>query len=127
MTCSNNCSLVALISPKGWRSGFKYLVTGDTETQRWDRLTKIFKSNLGCDVMAAPHHGADSGFHPDLLRHASPKQILISAGVRNQFGHPDRAAHTQYGAAAEVFSTHRGDSFVTRTGFFSPNTSIWQG
>lgn len=108
MDSSNNCSIVAKITGTD-STGFRYLVTGDTEFDRWETISRLFGAQLAADVMAAAHHGAVSGTHPQALLDVSPNTVLISAGVDNQFGHPDGAAILAYQAVAKhVWATNSG-------------------
>lgn len=119
MNSSNNCSIVVKI--KGHNPlGFRYLVTGDTETARWERIAALFGDDLAADVMAASHHGALTGAHAASILNVSPNTVLISAGVDNQFGHPDaRAVQAYRRVAQQVFATNavRGGTclFTRRT------------
>ncbi len=113
MTSSNNSSLVVRIDPKG-SSGFSYLVTGDTEQERWQSIRRYFRSSLDVDVLAAPHHGSRHGIDAVTLAAIDPLHVLISAGIGNAFGHPhDEALEMYEENDAEIFSTHEGDSWVT--------------
>ncbi|MYI73713.1 MAG: hypothetical protein F4079_05415 [Candidatus Dadabacteria bacterium] len=116
MDNSNNCSLVLKITGLGTR-GFSYLVTGDTETERWDTINRLFGGALKSDIMAAPHHGSKSGCNPETVVLVSPNSVLISAGVDNQYGHPHSEAIAVYQRVAQhVFSTNSdgGQSLLTR-------------
>ncbi len=59
MNSSNNCSLVCKIMERS--SGRSYLVTGDTENDRWSSITRIFRGTIGSDILDAPHHGSRNG------------------------------------------------------------------
>ena len=116
MDNSNNCSIVLKIEGVG-PEGFGYLVTGDTEIPRWDRIVALFEDHLATDVMAAPHHGSKNAAHAGLVLAASPNTVLISAGIDNQYGHPDAKAVALYSRVAEhVFQTNvrSGVSWLTR-------------
>jgi competence protein ComEC len=90
MNSSNNCSLVCKITEKGsWAS---YLVTGDTEQSRWNSIVKFYSGSLKSDVLAAPHHGSDNGINEVAMNYIRPDTVLISAGVGNQWGHPEKGA-----------------------------------
>ena len=119
MDSSNNCSLVLKLTGLV-AGGFSYLVTGDTETERWDTINRLFGTALKSDVMAAPHHGSKSGCNPKTVSLTSPDTVLISAGVDNQFGHPHPQALKVYQqrVAEHVFSTNSngGQSLLTRIG-----------
>lgn len=115
MDNSNNCSIVLKIEGIG-PGGFSYLVTGDTENPRWDRIVELFGNALGADVLAAPHHGSKDAAHPGMILEVSPHTVVISAGVDNQYGHPDRKAVALYlRVAARVFQTNvrNGISLLT--------------
>ena len=116
MDNSNNCSIVLKVEGIG-PAGFAYLVTGDTELPRWDRIVELFDDALGSDVLAAPHHGSKSAAHAGMALAVMPNTVLISAGVDNQYGHPDRKAVELYlRVAKRVFQTNVRDgiSLLTR-------------
>ena len=125
MDNSNNCSIVLKLSGIG-ADQFSYLVTGDTENERWDTITRLFGDEIKSDVLSAPHHGSKNAAHPKMALLVSPNTVLISAGVNNQYGHPDFQAVKLYNHIAEhVFQTNiedgvslltvrQGDSFLTR-------------
>ncbi len=109
MNSSNNCSLVCKVTERATKRS--YLVTGDTEADRWASVVRIFGDAIKCDVMAAPHHGSSNGVTSALMQKAKPHTVLISAGVKNQYGHPDRDALERYRAVAtHVWSTNWTDA-----------------
>lgn len=106
MDSSNNSSIVVKITGLN-ANGFSYLVTGDTEHDRWDAINRYFGNALATDVLAAPHHGARSGLNVRSLELIRPNTVLISAGVDNAYGHPYGSAVKVYQHMANhVFSTH---------------------
>ena len=125
MDNSNNCSIVLKLCGIGG-DGFSYLITGDTENERWDTITRLFGDDIKSDVLSAPHHGSKNAAHPRMALLVSPNTVLISAGVGNQYGHPDPQAVKLYNQiAAHVFQTNiengvslhtkrLGDDFLTR-------------
>ena len=116
MDNSNNCSIVLKIEGIG-PAGFAYLVTGDTENPRWDRIVELFDDALGADVLAAPHHGSKNAAHAGMALAVRPNTVLISAGVDNQYGHPDHKAVVLYLRVSDhVFKTNvrTGVSWLTK-------------
>lgn len=106
MDNSNNSSIVLRMRGKD-PGGFSYLITGDTENERWEKINKFFKNALCSNVMAAAHHGSKNGANAEALCLIEPNTILISAGVDNQYGHPDSQAVEAFRKIAKhVFSTH---------------------
>ena len=117
MDSSNNSSIVLKLTGLG-QTGFSYLITGDTETERWDAINRFFGKYLAAPVLAAPHHGSRNGVNARTLLSVSPDTVLISAGVDNSYGHPDGVAVQAYRAIAnQVFCTNAdsdGICFLTR-------------
>ena len=114
MTSSNNCSLVCKV--REISTGATYLVTGDTENDRWNSITRYFGSALRSDVLDAPHHGSKNGISAGAMKLIQPDTVLVSAGYQNQYGHPDREAANLFAAHAKHwYSTHvnGGISLVT--------------
>jgi hypothetical protein len=103
---SNNNGIVVKIRGLD-ASGFSYLATGDTETDRWDEINRLFGTALKCDVLSAAHHGSKSGVHAGALLNMQPDTVVISAGVENAYGHPDSAAVAAYRRVANhVYATN---------------------
>jgi beta-lactamase superfamily II metal-dependent hydrolase len=126
MDCSNNCSVVLKLTGLG-NGGFSYLITGDTESERWKNINQFFGSALKSHVLAASHHGSDNGVHPASLLHIDPHTVLISAGVDSQYGHPGPAAVKVYSRVAKyVFSTNMngGVSLLTQPGKTELTTTL---
>ncbi len=126
MDCSNNCSIVLKLTGRGMR-GFSYLITGDTENERWETINRFFGSALKSHVLAAPHHGSKNATHPASLLNIAPHTVLISAGVGNQYGHPHSQALRVYKQVAKhVFSTNMegGVSLLTEPGPTELTTSL---
>jgi beta-lactamase superfamily II metal-dependent hydrolase len=107
MNSSNNCSLVCKVSDKSM--GATYLITGDTEKDRWESIVRYFGACLGSNVLDAPHHGSKNGISRDAISRISPDTVLISAGVNNQYGHPDAEA-------MQLFLAHAKNVYQTNTG-----------
>jgi beta-lactamase superfamily II metal-dependent hydrolase len=126
MDCSNNCSIVLKLTGRGPR-GFSYLITGDTENERWETISRLFGSALKSHVLAAAHHGSKNGTHPASLLQIAPHTVLISAGVDSQYGHPDPGALRVYSKVAKyVFSTNMegGVSLLTQAGATELTTTL---
>ena len=109
---SNNCSIVLKLSGKG-TDGFSYLITGDTEYERWEKINTLFGNSLQSDVMSAPHHGSKNSTHPKAVASIRPNTVLISAGVDNQYGHPDSQAVAVYSHIAKHIHCTNGDGGIS--------------
>lgn len=114
MNSSNNCSLVCRV--KELSTNRTYLITGDTENDRWGSIVRYFGSSLLADVLAAPHHGSKNGISREAIERIKPDTVLISAGVRNQYGHPDAEAVRLFEAnAKKVYLTNFGEGQSLKT------------
>ena len=112
MDNSNNSSIVLKLTGAD-ANGFSYLITGDTETERWENINKYFGQYLLSDVMAASHHGSRNGVNAKALLSICPNTVLISAGVENSYGHPDPVAVSAYQrVAAHVYATNSSDDGI---------------
>ncbi len=126
MDSSNNCSIVLKLTGRG-PGGFSYLITGDTENPRWEKINKLFGAALKSHVLAAPHHGSKNATHPASLVNIDPHTVLISAGVDSQYGHPHPLARRVYEKVARhVFSTNDegGVSLLTQPGAAEITTTL---
>lgn len=114
MNSSNNCSIVCRVREPS--SGATYLITGDTENDRWQGIVAEFGASLKADVLAAAHHGSENGITEQALRLVQPHTILVSAGVGNQYGHPHKAASAMFDRhSQEWYSTNGGQGQSLRT------------
>lgn len=65
----------------------KILFTGDIFKAVERKLISMDK-NLEFEVLKAAHHGSNNSNSWDFLKFYSPKEIVISAGKDNKYGHP---------------------------------------
>ena len=75
----NNHSVVTVMS----YAGVKFLMPGDNEPPSWSELLKngkFVEAIGGTQVLVAPHHGRESGFHAPLFRVIRPLVTIISDG-----------------------------------------------
>ena len=114
MNSSNNCSIVCRVKER--ETGATYLITGDTEDDRWGAIVKEFGPSLKADVLAAAHHGSENGITEEALQFIKPHTILVSAGVGNQYGHPHQSARKLFARHAEKwYQTNYGEGQSLRT------------
>lgn len=114
MDSSNNCSIVCKVIERS--TGAKYLITGDSENDRWDSIVRCFGSTLKSDVLDAPHHGSKNGISHGAMKMIKPHTVIVSAGVKNQYGHPDREAKRLFDTyATKWYSTSSGGQSILTT------------
>lgn len=123
MNSSNNCSLVCKVQERS--TGATYLITGDTENDRWSSIVRCFGASIVANVLDAPHHGSKNGISSEAIKLIKPHTVIVSAGVDNQYGHPDTEATKLFGAHAKNwYSTNHvgGQSLVTHVTSKEVNT-----
>lgn len=126
MDSSNNCSLVCAIHEKASRT--RYLVTGDTETGRWDSLVRYFGSQMQSLILAAPHHGSRNGITEPAMSLIRPHTVLISAGINNSHGHPHSEPvriFNKYATGVHCTAWNGGQSLKTETNGISVATTTF--
>ncbi len=65
-----------------------FLFLGDVELPAERYYTTFYRNILDSDVLKVGHHGSKTGSSEEFLSTISPEISLISAGIKNKFGHP---------------------------------------
>jgi competence protein ComEC len=92
-----------------------FLFVGDAEQAEEGDLLRLPAARLRADVLKVGHHGSRTSSSPAFLAAVSPEVAVISAGVRNRFGHPHPTTLAALAAAGvRVWRTDR-DGAVTVT------------
>jgi len=107
----NNDSLVLRI-----RSGARsFLLTGDAERPIERRMIEENEIQP-TDVLKVAHHGSRTSSTEDFLSAAHPAFAIISVGVDNSYGHPNRDVLERLGGHhAEILRTDRRGLVTVRT------------
>lgn len=85
----NENGLVLLVETAGTR----LLLMGDAGQETEARLLgQAGGPDLRADILLAGHHGSDSASGAAFLAAVSPREIVISCGAGNAYGHPDGRA-----------------------------------
>ena len=99
---ANNGSLCLLFEA----GGFRYLGTGDAETESEQALVDRYGSNLHAVLYKAGHHGSSTSSSEALLSAVQPQAAAISCGLDNDYGHPHQETLARLQAAgAEIYRT----------------------
>lgn len=91
---ANDISAVVLVR----YGGFSALLTGDAPAAVEDRLVARYGRGLRADVLKAGHHGSRTASSSPFLDTVDPELVVISAGVRNDYGHPHAEVLARLGA-----------------------------
>lgn len=98
----NNASLCTMFEA----GSFRYLSTGDAESEAEQRLVDRYGSALHAVLFKAGHHGSSTSSNEVLLQAVQPQAAVISCGLNNDYGHPHaRALQRLTDAGAEIYRT----------------------
>ncbi|TSC71825.1 MAG: competence protein ComEC [Parcubacteria group bacterium Gr01-1014_38] len=99
----------------GIEGRFSALLTGDIERPAELHLVQRWSPLLDVDVLKIPHHGSRTSTSERLLRAVTPQLALVSAGRKNQYGHPAPAVLARLkGTALLRTDLHGTISLTTR-------------
>ncbi len=83
MSSNNKSGLLKIVY-----GGTSILFTGDLEEKAERHYSAEYNSFLNSDILKVSHHGSKNGSLPAFIDYVKPKISLISAGLKNKFGHP---------------------------------------
>ena len=99
----NNFSIITVLS----LSNCKIVVCGDNEKASLDILMRRsdFKAAVAyADVLVAPHHGRESGYHDEFVKHVHPKITIVSDTSKST-----ASASSKYTSASSGWKVHKSD------------------
>ena len=80
----NNSSIaMKIITPN-----LSVLITGDLHSEIEQELVQQYGKYLQSDILVAGHHGSKTSTADEFLNIVNPRQVIISCGTNNKFGHP---------------------------------------
>ncbi len=83
LTQNNRSGIVKIVYGQN-----SFLFMGDAEEEAEKHYLNRYSNFLDSDVLKVGHHGSITGSSEEFLNIVSPKISLISAGIKNKFGHP---------------------------------------
>lgn len=86
----NDRSIVAVFRKKNKNL---VLFTGDIEEEAEQKISARFPKTY---IIKAPHHGSKTSSSDEILNAVSPKNVVISLGKKNKFGHPHKEVIDRY-------------------------------
>jgi competence protein ComEC len=94
---------------------FTALLTGDAEAPAEHEMVRRYGAGLRSQVLKSGHHGSSTSSSEELLDAVRPDLAVISAGLRNRYGHPDRVILDRYARRGiAVARTDRGGTVTVR-------------
>jgi competence protein ComEC len=91
------------------------LLVGDAEKEEEEVLLAQSRGLLRADFLKVGHHGSRTSSSPPFLRAVGAKDVAISCGVRNRFGHPHPITLGNLSGLSRVFRTDRDGSIRWET------------
>jgi competence protein ComEC len=112
----NDCSYVLKLS----YGGRNVLLPGDAEGPAWESmLGELGSDALTCDILKAPHHGRESGYHDEAAAAMNPQIVVVSVGKKPETDASDewaargaRVLSTRYNGTISVQIYSDGEVFV---------------
>lgn len=80
----NNSSIILKLT----YGQFSILITGDAEVEEERQELSSVRSKLPATILRPGHHGSRSSSSLEYLQAVNPQLAIISAGAKNQYGHP---------------------------------------
>jgi competence protein ComEC len=97
----NNHSIVTVVEYEG----IKVVIPGDNEACSFDELLTLTSFKMAvknADILLAPHHGRESGWHNDFVTLVNPRLTVVSDG---RFC--DTSANGRYSAKSRGWKVHK--------------------
>lgn len=97
----NNYSIITVIE----YAGIKVVVPGDNETQSLERFMELdsFKNAISnAYILLAPHHGRESGYCSEFVKHVNPSLTIVSDGK-----YCDTSANNRYSKNSSGWKVHK--------------------
>ena len=91
------------------------LLVGDAEHEEEEALLAKSSTSLRADFLKVGHHGSRTSSSPAFLRAVGARDVAISCGVRNRFGHPHPVTLRNLIEMSRVFRTDRDGSIRWET------------
>lgn len=89
-----------------------FIFTGDAESSSESAMCAS-GINLDCDVLVPGHHGSATATSWEFLEKTVPEYAVISCGVDNQYGHPDKDTMDKLQSMdIQVFRTDKQDTIT---------------
>ncbi|MGB4498397.1 MAG: DNA internalization-related competence protein ComEC/Rec2 [Methylococcaceae bacterium] len=91
------------------------LLTGDIGARAENTLLENAPEKLHSTVLVAPHHGSKTSSTLPFLQAVKPEIVLIPAGYRNQFHHPNKDVVARYESLnAKIFTSANDGALIVR-------------
>lgn len=88
----NNNSIVGQLQ----YNKFTMMFTGDVESKAEGNIVKTYGDQIQSLVLKSPHHGSRTSSSDAFLKALKAKDVLISVGKDNDYGHPHKQALDRY-------------------------------
>ncbi len=93
------------------------LFSGDAEKESEAAMLEMYtKGELDCDILKVGHHGSRTSSTEDFLSEVTPRDVIISCGEGNKYGHPHKETIDKFTEAKyTIYRTDTDGSVVITT------------
>ena len=84
---------------------YSFIFCGDMTIEEEYDLVNMYGSYLKSDVLKVGHHGSNTSSSDLFLSYVKPKYSIISVGLNNKYGHPDKDVFNKLNKISKVYMT----------------------
>ncbi len=92
LSSNNNSSCVLQIQI----AGVRLLLAGDIGAKREREILRYWRNGLYSELLLVAHHGSATSSSYPWIKTVQPREVIVSAGYLNHFGHPSRQVSRRY-------------------------------
>ena len=99
---------------------------GDVENDVEEKIANSYREILKSDILKSPHHGSITSSSNNILNFINPKEIVISVGKFNKFGHPSEQILSRYKKInAKIYRTDVDGAILFEENNFEMKNVFW--
>ena len=103
------------------------LFTGDMEEKAEKYYADEYNTFLNSDILKVSHHGSKNGSLPAFIGDVKPKVSLISAGLKNKFGHPSKLILKMLGSiGSKIYRTDKSGAVIFSSNGYTFSKINWR-
>ncbi len=103
------------------------LFTGDIEEKAEKYYADEYNTFLNSDILKVSHHGSKNGSLPAFIGDVKPKVSLISAGLKNKFGHPSKLILKMLGSiGSKIYRTDKSGAVIFSSNGYTFSKINWR-
>jgi len=102
-------------------NNLKVLLSSDANQRCWDFILNKYRNDISnIDILKAPHHGSESGFHKEVIKVMKPKHIVFSRSRESDNKYNAEYEYLRICPRAKIYKTFKEGSFILECTFSNP-------